>query len=58
MNLRQLRIRRLRNMQPAELHTLNQKLVGKGHHWLTPERMDVCRVHAEKLSKLFEEANQ
>jgi hypothetical protein len=58
MTLEQLRVRRLNKMSVQELDSLNVKLVGKGPNWLTGERMLVCGVIGQKLSKLFQDRNE
>ena len=51
-----LRLWKLKNMSIDELYTLNDKLIGKGHNWLTSERVEVCNVLAEKLHLWFNKA--
>ena len=45
-----LRKRRLSKMSVSELDTLNWKLVGKGPHWATQERRDVCDEIGRQVS--------
>ncbi len=47
------RLKKLRNMTISQLGKLNEKLIGKGHHWLTEERNEVCMVWGEKISEWF-----
>ena len=49
--IRKLRLRRLYRMSTKDLMKLNRKLAGKGCHFITEERAEVCRVLGKELAQ-------